>query len=68
MVRKRLNLFGKILDFVLKALFETEFIVLIALTYWAGNGISIPVYLCISAALAVAIFATYKFYEFIFIK
>ena len=68
MTRKRLTTFGKILDVLTRMALVIEGIVFFALPSGVDNGMSIPFYLCATVTCGTAIYATWKFYEYVFIK
>ena len=68
MARKRLTTFGKVLDVLTRTALVIEGIVFVALPSVIENGMSIPFYICATVTCGVVIYATWKFYEYIFIK
>lgn len=68
MTRKRLTLFGKVLDVLTRTALVFEGIVFVALPNSVDQGMSIPFYICATVTCGVVIYATWKFYEYIFIK
>lgn len=68
MTRKRLTTFGKVLDVLTRTALVIEGIVLVALPSGVDEGMSIPFYICATVTCGTVIYATWKFYEYIFIK
>lgn len=68
MTRKRLTTFGKVLDVLTHTALVIEGIVFFALPSGVDNGMSIPFYICATVTCGAVIYATWKFYEYIFIK
>ena len=68
MKRKRLTTFGKVLDVLTRTALVFEGVVFFALPSGVDNGMSIPFYICATVTCGVVIYATWKFYEYIFIK
>ena len=68
MTRKRLTTFGIVLDVLTRIALVFEGIVLVALPGGFGNNMSIPFCICANVACCMLIYATLKFYEYIFIK
>lgn len=68
MTRKRLTTFGKVLDVLTRTALVIEGIVLVALPSGVDEGMSIPFYICATVTCGTVIYATWKFYECIFIK
>ena len=68
MTRKRLTTFGKLLDVLTRTALVIEGIVFFALPSGVDNGMSIPFYICATVTCGAVIYATWKFYEYIFIK
>lgn len=68
MTRKRLTTFGKVLDVLTRTALIIEGIVFFALPNSVDQGMSIPFYICATVTCGVVIYATWKFYEYIFIK
>lgn len=68
MTRKRLTTFGKVLDVITRTALIIEGIVFFALPSAVDQGMSLPFYVCATVTCGVVIYATWKFYEYIFIK
>ena len=68
MKRKRLATFGKVLDVLTRTALVIEGIVFFALPNGVDEGMSIPFYICATVTCGTVIYATWKFYEYIFIK
>ena len=68
MARKKLTTFGKVLDVLTRTALVIEGIVFVALPSGVDNGMSIPFYICATVTCGAVIYATWKFYEYIFIK
>lgn len=68
MKRKRLTTFGKVLDVLTRTALVIEGIVFVALPNSVDQGMSLPFYVCATVTCGTAIYATWKFYEYIFIK
>lgn len=68
MKRKRLTTFGKVLDVLTRTALVIEGIVFFALPNGVDEGMSIPFYICATVTCGTVIYATWKFYEYIFIK
>lgn len=66
--RKRLTTFGKVLDVLTRTALVLECIVFVALPGGVDHGMSMPFYICATVTCGVVIYATWKFYEYIFIK
>ena len=68
MTRKKLTTFGKVLDVLTRTALVIEGIVFFALPSGVDEGMSIPFYFCATVTCGTVIYATWKFYEYIFIK
>ena len=68
MKRKRLTTFGKVLDVLTRTALVIEGIVFVALPSGVDESMSIPFYICATVTCGTLIYATGKFYEYIFIK
>lgn len=68
MIRRRLTTFGKVLDVLTRTVLLFEGIVLVALPGGFGNDMSIPFCICANVVCCMLIYATLKFYEYIFIE
>ena len=68
MTRKRLTTFGKVLYVLTQTALVIEGIVFVALPSGVDNGMSIPSYICATVTCGAVIYATWKFYEYMFIK
>ena len=68
MKRKKLTTFGKVLDVLTRTALVIEGIVFVALPNEVDKGMSTPFYFCATVTCGVVIYATWKFYEYIFIK